>query len=518
MLRTEEARLRAFALLGTALLVSIAFLPHLRGDFVWDDRVYILNNPRLRVGASAWELLTRPFALGGAVYRPVSTFTFWLQVQLTGHSMVWLRSGNVLVHVTTALVVGAWLRRLSVHPVIAMLLAWAFLVHPGATELAMFANARHDALGTACALAALVTWPREKTDARALVAPIVFVTMAIACKESFLVLPLLIAIEEVRGGLTLRWRTLAPIVPIVAFFGLRALLHVPSGSDQLRASFGENLRTFATLLHHYGVLTLTFRNGLTVERFVLLSALSTTLVYVVIASIFVGLFVLHRRGSPHARIALFGLVWFVVAVAPNVLAVPLLGQYANRYAYFPSIGAFMMIAAALDAARSHISSRLQRPLLIASGVALLGLSLATTAEASVWDTEEHLFANDMRDAPKDSRVLYHYGVVIADRQGCERALAYFVASVEYEPTYARAWRNVTACLLNLRRIPQAIAAGRRALELAPQEPSNLYNLGSALIVGGAVDEGVALLERALVLDPTNERVRRALESARESHK
>ncbi len=505
---------------GGLVLLAAVFGLHLGGDFVWDDRAYLLESARVRSPEGWRALLTEPFALGGAVYRPFSTITLWLEWQVFGPSIVALRIGNLAMHLATGFLVFAWLRKLAVRAGVATVLAWMWLVHPLATEPVMFANARHDVLGALCALGALYAWPRATARPSAFVLPSVLALLAMACKESFVVLPALLAMEAVRirePSTSLR-RALAPVgVPVLAvlaFFGLRRVLGISSSSDQLGAGVRANAVHFGTIVLHYARLFFTGQNGPTVERYVPEAPAASLVALGLALALAVILARAASRGRTLAGVALLGLAFFLVALAPNVLAVPALGQYGNRYAYFPMVGLVVLAGAGIEELLLQFEPSMARFVVGAGVVVALFLAASTSLEASAWTSALTLFGRDLDRAPGDSRALYHFGVAVSREAGCPEALPFFLRATEREPTYARAWHNVSGCFINLGQFSEAVEASRRALALAPGSPGALYNLGVSLVSLGRRDEGIEVLERALAADPADAATRGALAAAR----
>ena len=165
--QTSTWRGRALLLRGALLIATLAvYAPHIPGDFVWDDRAYILQEPRMYGPHGAWDLFTQPFGpSGGGVYRPLSTLSYWAQMHLFGASMTALRAVNIAVHAAVAQCLVSALAGLGVAFEGALIAGLLLTLHPGATEGAMFINARHDSLGTLFSLVAPRTH-RERARSR----------------------------------------------------------------------------------------------------------------------------------------------------------------------------------------------------------------------------------------------------------------------------------------------------------------------------------------------------------------
>lgn len=491
-----------------ALLVLVVFVPYLGGDFVWDDRAYILDDPRMYRADGIWALLSQPFAAGGAVYRPVSTVTFWLQARVFGMTLVPLRALDVLLHLGVTQLLCSALRRAALPAWAAALGAAVFAVHPGVTEVAMFVNARHDGLGALLALATVLVWTSPATTraaaARRAVGGAALYALTLGCKESFVVLPPLVAAAQVwterragrrgRGPAGLQLGTSAAV--IAAFFGWRAYLQIPSGSSQLGAGALELASRVATVEAHYTTLAVTFSQGATALAWRVLGTPAVLGVAGGTIALAVGLWRWHRRDAESAARAAFGLAWFAALVAPNALAIPITGQFANRYLYVPLLGFALVLASAAHAVFRG-RSRLVRRLGVAGAACLLAFcALVSAVQASRWAAGLELFGADLEDHPEDSRVVYHYAVSVVRARGCAEALPLFERAAGLEPGWVRPWHNVAGCLLTLRRYREAVTPAERAWRLGPQDPRRQLNLGAALMASGDEARGRPLLTRA----------------------
>jgi hypothetical protein len=266
--------------LRAALLVGVlaVYAPHIPGDFVWDDREYILREPRMYAPDGARALLTQPFGPpGGGVYRPVSTLSFWAQAHATGMSMTAFRALNVVIHAAVAQVLVSVLAGLGAALEACFVAALLFGLHPGATEGTMFINARHDSLGTLFALVALAASLRPSRTPRALartaLAAGLGTLVAMSCKEVFALTPAFVALAALLPalspeGLSARARRAATFagvsgVLVVAALVWRRHLEISTGNALTGASLAELLRFVMGAIAHYVSLAVTGRQGFT---------------------------------------------------------------------------------------------------------------------------------------------------------------------------------------------------------------------------------------------------------------
>jgi tetratricopeptide (TPR) repeat protein len=137
-------------------------------------------------------------------------------------------------------------------------------------------------------------------------------------------------------------------------------------------------------------------------------------------------------------------------------------------------------------------------------------TLRTRVEAQAWRDNRTLYGSDVAREPHNGIALYHYGTSVVAERGCRDALPYFVEATRQEPDYARAWTNVTGCLLGLGRYEEALVPAQRALALRPRAASSYFNLGLALLRTGQPARARISLSKALEIDPRHEKARAAL--------
>lgn len=110
----------------------------------------------------------------------------------------------------------------------------------------------------------------------------------------------------------------------------------------------------------------------------------------------------------------------------------------------------------------------------------------------------------MQRLPQDARAAFRYANAAFALNDYAAAVAGFGAAAQRDPNWPEAWNNLSAAHSRLQQYPQAIAAARNALRLAPQDAEAhqaLAVLLSNLFDRASLQEGLRSAERALQLDP-----------------
>jgi hypothetical protein len=124
------------------LLVFLAYLPALRGGFIWDDDAYVTHNPTLHDLGGLQRIW---FELGAVPqYYPMVHTTFWLEYHLWGLHPVGYHLINVLLHAAAAIFLWQVLLRLRIRG--AWLAAVLFALHPVCVESVAWITERKNVL------------------------------------------------------------------------------------------------------------------------------------------------------------------------------------------------------------------------------------------------------------------------------------------------------------------------------------------------------------------------------------
>jgi tetratricopeptide (TPR) repeat protein len=119
--------------LWLALAALLPFAPALQSGFTFDDTGLIVENPAVWAAspAKAWTGPYWPDRIGTGLYRPWTTFSYWWNGKIAGHTPAWFHAVNLLLHLATVLLLHDLLRRLfPERKRLALAVALLFAVHP----------------------------------------------------------------------------------------------------------------------------------------------------------------------------------------------------------------------------------------------------------------------------------------------------------------------------------------------------------------------------------------------------
>jgi len=205
-------------LLGLILVLStvLVYLPARHGGFIWDDDVYVTDNPLLTAPDGLkriWFSFDSP-----SQYFPLTYTTFRLEHGLWGSNPAGYHWVNILLHAANALLVWRLLRRLGLPG--AWLAAALFALHPVHVESVAWITERKNVLSLFFLLLAALAWiefleERPQGSRRYYGLALVLYTLALFAKTTACTLPAALVLVLWLQRKPITRSRLAQIVPFV---------------------------------------------------------------------------------------------------------------------------------------------------------------------------------------------------------------------------------------------------------------------------------------------------------------
>jgi len=550
--RAEEIRGRKWLLPLVASLVAVAlYLPTLSFQFVWDDVYFVVRNTTIRSWTTIPEDFTSPKAYAAMVdprfYRPLRNISYRIDWSVAGANPRWWHAHNVILHaVNTSLVYLLILSVIklfciqspsrgttisaSVAAFVATLL-WA--VHPVHTEAVAWIKSRDELLFTLWSLACIICVIREllrpSCRFRTVAVSAVIGALALLSKEMAVSLPLLvffIALLFKWEGRHKRFLLLSGAILLVETALFVAIRHIVLGGTPmcgyLSGSFVHEMLTMVRAASRYVTVTLfPWKLYADYSHFDPTRSLADPRLWVA-ALIVSATLVLAGISWRKNRLVCFGIGWFWIALLPVSNVVPTMQYLAERFLYFPTIGAAIAVGGLLHrmdlksvATENYEGENVPSSKRLRAGalyLALLGAVVAaftgrTALRLGDWRDEFSLYTATLRDAPRNGRALINVAMALANRgeaAEAERLLEYLESS--RDPLL----RNVNPQMLLRAEAAVAMRTGRfaeaktlwqKALEIAPDDVDARCALGVCLGMEGNHEAALEQFTEALRQDP-----------------
>ncbi len=494
---------RRFPALAGALaliaLTAIAYVPALRGGFVWDDDAYVTANRALRTANGLADIWLRPGAT--PQYYPLTFTSFWLEWRLWGTWAAGYHATNVALHAAAAVVLWRLFVLLAVPG--AWLGAALFALHPVQVESVAWITERKNVLSGVFALGAAFAFLRAP---RAYGLALVLFAAALAAKTVTCTLPVALAVLLWWRHGRLRREDVAPLVP---FLGLGVVFapvtvwmertHVGAqGALWDLSPAGRVLVAGRALWFYAGTLVWPARLTFVYPRWHVDAGDPSQYVFPLAALlVLAALWTARRRLGTGPLVA--ALV-FAVTLAP---ALGFVDVYPMRYSFVADHFQYHAAIAPLALAAAAITTRVaDRRTCDALAVALLAvLGLLTWRQGWVYRDLPTLWEDTLAKNPGAQMAHVNLGMYWYGQGRSERAVDHFRAALRLDPHDAEVADDLGMALAAAGRSDEALAALRDAARLDPRDPKTHSNLGNVLAARGMTDDAIAEYGEALRLDP-----------------
>jgi len=507
----------------------LAYLPSLRGGFVWDDDSWTTGISALLHDTSGLSAMwLRPTAL--QQYIPLTGTTFWLDYHLWGFWTLPYHVENVLLHTLAALLFWRLLQRLDVPG--AWLAAAVFALHPIMVESVAWITERKNVLSLVFFLAALLAYLRyapwvmgdlgrarptnsstsRLTSQRSFFYGLAFglFICALLAKPTTFSMPAVILLLCWWKRGEIRWQM--DVLPTLPFFVM---------------AFGLCLATAWLEKNHLGAQGRGF-NMLFSERCLVAGRAP----WFYAAKLFWpdNLCFLYPRWHPDVRL---WWQWLYPATAAGTLLAlwlarkrigrgpatavfifvgslfPLLGfvnAYAMRYSfvwdhwvYLPSLGLIALAAALVALAAEQL--RTPAMTYAFAAVILPALAILTWQQSGKYSNIETLWRTTIARNPDAFLAYNNLGYIYLQRGEVDQAIPYLKNALEINSNFFEAHNNLGNALMRKGRLGEAMEHLKKAIEIAPDSAESHYNLGNALLQDGRLDEAMEQFNRVLEMEP-----------------
>jgi len=497
----------ACALLAAVLL---AYLPALRGGFLWDDDAHV-TAPALRSLHGLWRIWSEPGAT--QQYYPLLHSAFWVEHRLWGDSVLGYHLLNAGLHAGAAWLLLVNLRVLSFPA--PRLAAAIFALHPVCVESVAWISEQKNTLSAVLYLLAALAYLRFDGSRRKSAyawASALFV-LALLTKTVTATLPaaLLVVLWWRRGRLGWK-RDVAPLLPWLAA-GAAGGLFTAWVERRLIGAEGADfsLGALQRLLLAGRVILFYLRNLLWPSDLMFIYprwtlAASSPRGWIALAGVLLllgALVLLSRRmRGPLAGFLIFAGTLFPALGFVNVY--PFLFSYvADHFQYLASVGVIAPMAWGLWWIAGRLAlGRAGRASLLAAFP--LALGVLTWRQAGIYRDSETLYRATLSRNPSAWLVHFNLAVTLGMGPGhLSEAVSEYEATVRLKPDHWRAHNNLGSALLKLPgRSAEAVAEFEEALRYNPGYAEAHNNLGVALEdAPGRQAEAERHLREALRLRP-----------------
>jgi len=514
-----QSRVR-IACLVLAVVTLVLYIPITHHPFVnYDDDRYVTDNPHVRQGLTAATVKWALTSTEQANWHPLTWMSHALDCSLYRLNAGGHHFNSLLWHVVNVLLLFLFLVRFTERFGPSFFVAALFALHPIEVESVAWVAERKNVLCTTFFLLALLAygWYARKPDWKRYLAMLLLFAMGLAAKPMVITLPFVLLLldywplrrvgDSDSGIHPASWpKLILEKVPLLVLSAGSALVTMGAqqsgGAVRSVTEFSFVLRLenaicsyamylwkmvwplrLAPLYPHPGSSLAAWQVAMAVLVLITITA-----------------FVIRFRSH---RCLLVGWLWFLGTLVP-VIGLVQVGEaaMADRYAYIPLIGIFIMIA--FGVAESVEASKFRRQLAITGGMILLALAVLSWRQIGYWRNSVELWTHALAVTQNNFVAEDNLGgaLILEDKE--EEAHAHFEAAARINPHDPMSRSNLGAYFQTHNRLREAIAEYEGVVSLTsdPALLAQCYaNMGAAHRTLGEDEQAHLDFAQALRLNP-----------------
>ncbi len=501
-----------------AVLVWVVFGQTLGHEFVnYDDDVCVSENPAVIQGLH-WAGVGWAFThVVASNWHPVTMLSHMLDCRLYGLNAGGHHLTNVLLHMTTVILLFLVLREMTGALWRSAFVAAVFAIHPLRVESVAWVAERKDVL---CGVFFMLTlWAyvryarRSFSPGRYLLVVFLF-ALGLMSKSMLVTLPFVLLLldywplgrfdnpSHLPKICSIPRHLILEKVPLLILAAAGCVVTVLSQhsamatSDYLPLSLrikNAALSYVVYLEQMFYPVKLAALYPLPANNVPVLKSIGAAMFLAIISG---GIFA-WRKKYPFM---LVGWLWYLGMLVPVIGLVHVgLQAHADRYTYLPQIGLYFLVTWMLAEQFAH-----PRQWIFLVGLAITSLTaLAVTArlQTAYWKNSELLWSHTLEVIGQNAAAQNNLGNALFQKGQVDEAIAHYQKALAIQPGHAKAHYNLGNALAEQSKLDEAIIEFQKALAIQPDQPEVLNNLATALLRSGQVDEAIIQFQKTLAIQP-----------------
>lgn len=482
------------------LLALLAYLPIYGGDFLWDDYLWLWDNPYTASPNGWWQCW-----IPGQTpdYYPVTTMSFWLQWRWFGHDSTGYQITNVLLNALASIIIWRVLITLGMHPLWAWFAALLFVLHPINVASAGWITEQKNTLSTVFFASAILAWLKhdDHPNSKTYLLSLLFFALGLLSKSSGVLLPVIMLLMIWWRKNRIREQEVMLAIP---FFVLAAAFSAMTIHFQNNyAIMGQQVRPegFASRLAAAGCAVWFYLGkalwpanlNLVYPRWEIDS--SSLLSFLPLLALVIVAAALWPYRSRRTRPIVFALAYFILALAPILgfftMFYHSFSLVADQWAYLalPAIAAIVAMAAQ-QISRGRAAATIIIMLLLAGPLAAM-----TVQRAHIFHRKISLWQNTIHRNKTCVVAHLNLGTAYEKQNDLAQAARYFKQAIILDRNYGKAYNNLGANYAKQHRYGEAVPLFKQAIRIDKQDHIAHKHLGMALLKLNKIQQGLYHLRR-----------------------
>jgi len=515
----KQQRILFFISIVLVAMTFAAYEPIRHNDFVrLDDYVYVAENPNVTGGITLKSVIWAFTKTHTANWHPLTWLSHMLDCEIYGLNPLGHHITNVLIHTANTLLLLFLLFKMTGALWRSAFVAAAFSLHPIHVESVAWLAERKDVLSGLfwiLTILAYLHYAKRPNIKRNAIVVLCF-AMGLMAKPMVVTLPFVLLLLDYWPLERILWRwkrpattterqqqqntSLAyPKMPVIHLIAEKIPMFVLSVISCIITFIVQEQSKGVTTLGHLPIKERIINSlgcyALYIEKIFYPKGLAALypgpVPFMIVPAILAAagvllLLILGRR----RRWLIVGLLWYLGTLVPVIGLVHVGGQImADRYAYLPSIGIFIIVS--WGAWEIFSKTHYSKAILGTSGIIVLVIMIyLTRIQVGYWRDSPTLYSRALAVTKNNHIMLVHYGTYLCAQGKYEEGEQYFKKALYIYPGSMLAKRSYCRVLLEQKRYDEAIACYTEALQQRSDWPDidHLYNgLGYAYYQKGEIE-------------------------------
>ena len=522
----KESGLERHCVVLIYILLSVAILlvywqVQYFGFIDFDDNMYVIENPHVQSGLSYHGLIWAFTTTHITNWHPLTWLSLMFDYDLYRLNPSGYHWTNIIFHIANTLLLFFVFNRMSGETWKSALVAFLFAVHPINVESVAWIAERKNVLSTSFWTLTMLTYVLyvESPILKRYLLVMLSFTMGLLVKPMLVTLPFVLllldywplnrfpsAMQGNRNGI--QWSEISLLIreklPLLVLAGVSSIVTVYA------ARSGSAIKSLDTFPLDVRITNAFVSYAMYLKKMVWPQNLAIfyphegmiSLWKIVAACLIISgftIFVLFM--SRRYRYLPVGWFWYLGTLMP-VIGLIQVGYHAmaDRYAYVPLIGIFVIISWGVSDIFSRLFAR--RILLILLVATVVSVSIvASWQQVQYWQNSMTIFQHALNVTKNNYQAHQGVGNVLLCRGNLDGAIAHYMEALRFKPDHAEVRNNLGMALMYRGRFEEAMNQYLEALRIKPNQAKVYNNMGVLLAKQGKIESAIAYFREALRIDP-----------------
>jgi protein O-mannosyl-transferase len=527
--KLQQKHLAVFIILMLTILILAVYWQVQRHQFIdYDDQMYVTGNYRIQSGIN-FKSITDTFTdIHTSNWHPLTMMSHMLDWQLFGDNAGGHHWTSVIIHIINTILLFLLFRNLTGAIWRSAFIAALFAIHPINVESVAWIAERKNVLSTFFWISTMLFygWYVKNPSWKRYLLVILCFALGLMSKPMLVTLPFVLLLldywplnrtaintqnkdrtETALPNTDKRYKISSLLLEKVPLFVLTAIsigitFYAAQAAKAVATTDSALLaKRISNAIVSYGLYIKKLFWPIDLAAFYPLNFNIPVWHIVLAASLIIIITILacgYFRQYPYLPVGWF---WYLGTLVPVIGIVQVGSQaMADRYAYVPCIGLFIIIAWGGNQILSKIRSTKIFTAIVFISIVIM-FTIVSYNQVKIWKNTVTLFEDAIKSNSENYLAYNALGLAAAGQGDYEKALYYYYMALKINPKYELAYNNAGIILSKMGKLSDAIKCYEKAININIRSATSHHNLGIVLMLTNNVAEAISQFNKALELKP-----------------